>query len=170
MIDLSPLDVRKKKGDFRKGLRGYETEEVEAFLNLVADRLEELVRENGTLRERNAALTESVEHFRSREVAMNDALVSAQQLREEIRSQAEREADLLLREVRSNADRLIESAKRDVERERELFDRLRTRRDRFLRSYRGFLEGQIEEIGREEERVVRARVGEFQDADGGSED
>ena len=42
MIDLTPLDVRKKRGDFRRGMRGYDTQEVDAFLEVVADRLEEL--------------------------------------------------------------------------------------------------------------------------------
>ena len=46
MIDLTPLDVRKKKGDFRRGLRGYEPQQVDDFLDVVADRLDALVREH----------------------------------------------------------------------------------------------------------------------------
>lgn len=166
MIDLTPLDVRKKKGDFRKGLRGYEVDEVDAFLDLVAERMEELVRENGALREKSNALAASVEHFRTREAAVNEALVSAQQLRKGVRAQSEREAELLIREARAEGDRLIQRAKQDVERELDLFDRLRARRDRFLRSYRAFLEGQIDEITREEERVIRTRVGELKETEG----
>ena len=52
MIDLTPLEVRKKKGDFRRGFRGYDAELVNDFLDLVADRMEELVRENMSLAER----------------------------------------------------------------------------------------------------------------------
>ena len=43
MIDLTPLDVRKKRGDFRKSMRGYDPQEVDTFLDLVAMRMEELV-------------------------------------------------------------------------------------------------------------------------------
>lgn len=160
MIDLTPLDVRKKKGDFRKGLRGYESAEVDTFLDLVADRMEDLVRENSVLREKCGSLTESVERLRTRETAVNEALVSAQQLREEIRSQADREASLIVREARGEGDRLLADMKREMDSEMDLFERLRARRDRFLRAYRTFLEGQIDEVGREEERVMRARVGE----------
>ena len=39
MIDLTPLDVRSKRGDFRRILRGYEPQEVDTFLELVAERL-----------------------------------------------------------------------------------------------------------------------------------
>ena len=44
MIDLTPLDVRKKRGDFGKGLRGYDPAEVDGFLELVGERMEELVK------------------------------------------------------------------------------------------------------------------------------
>ena len=45
MIDLTPLDVRKKRGDFGKRLRGYDPQEVDTFLELVAERMEVLVQE-----------------------------------------------------------------------------------------------------------------------------
>ena len=64
MIDLTPLDVRKKKGDFGRGLRGYDTAAVDGFLDLAAERMEELVRENATLRERVAQLAEMLSGFR----------------------------------------------------------------------------------------------------------
>ena len=53
MIELTPLDVRKKRGDFAKALRGYEAQEVDVFLELVAERMEALVKENLQLRERS---------------------------------------------------------------------------------------------------------------------
>ncbi|MSR22300.1 MAG: DivIVA domain-containing protein [Gemmatimonadetes bacterium] len=45
MIDLTPLDVRKKKGDFGKTMRGYDPREVDHFLELVTERMDELVKE-----------------------------------------------------------------------------------------------------------------------------
>ena len=58
MIDLTPLDVRNKRADFKKLLRGYDPQEVDVFLEVVAERLEELVRENLTLKERTQLLQE----------------------------------------------------------------------------------------------------------------
>ena len=51
MIDLTPLDVRKKRGDFAKTLRGYDASEVDNFLELVAERMEALVKEKLELEE-----------------------------------------------------------------------------------------------------------------------
>ena len=96
MIDLTPLDVRNKRGDFRKNLRGYDAQEVDTFLELVAERLDELVMENLRLRERTEALQSQVESQTGREKAVQEALVTAQSLRAEMREQAEREAEVVL--------------------------------------------------------------------------
>jgi len=96
MIDLTPLDVRKKKGDFRRVMRGYDADAVDNFLDEVVARMEELVRENQSLGQRVTQMTDVIADYRERERAMNEALVSAQQLREGTREQAQREADLVL--------------------------------------------------------------------------
>jgi cell division initiation protein len=105
MIELTPLDVRNKRGDFRRGLRGYEPQEVDAFLESVADRMDVLVREVMALRERANELKTRVERQDARETAVQEALVSAQSLREEIRAQAQREAELVLRAAEQEGDR-----------------------------------------------------------------
>ena len=61
MIDLTPLDVRNKRGDFKKIMRGYDPAEVDVFLELAAERLEVLVRENLQLRERTQTLQNQVD-------------------------------------------------------------------------------------------------------------
>ncbi len=153
MIDLTPLDVRKKKGDFAKSLRGYEPAMVDAFLDLTAERLEELVRENALLRERDAQMTEHLDSYREREAAMNEALVSAQQLREEVRAQAARESELTVREATAQAERIVAEAHRQAETAAESARRVHAARARFVRGFRAFLERQMEELELEEERL-----------------
>ena len=81
MIDLTPLDVRNKRGDFKKLMRGYDPQEVDVFLEIAAERLEELVRENIVLRERSERLELQVGAQSDREQAVQEALVTAQELR-----------------------------------------------------------------------------------------
>lgn len=163
MIDLTPLDVRKKRGDFRRGIRGYDAEEVDQFLSLVSERMEELVRENLELKERVERLGEQVDAQEGREHAVKEALVTAQELRDEIREQARQEADLIRREAEMEArtirkdaqeaaERLDETASRRLEdRRRELKELSRARR-RFLRNMRGLLERELDALEVEEER------------------
>jgi DivIVA domain-containing protein len=153
MIDLTPLDVRKKKGDFSRAMRGYDPARVDEFIDLVAERMEELVRENGALAARVESLSDSLAEYRDRERALNDALVSAQQIREDMRAQAQREADLALREARAEGERLVEDARRQVAAAAEALRRLQGQRARYLRLFRALVERQLAEVEQEEERA-----------------
>ena len=153
MIDLTPLDVRKKKGDFRRVMRGYDPDAVDNFLDEVVARMEELVRENQSTAGKVAQMTDAIADYRERERAMNEALVSAQQLREGMREQAQREADLVLREARAEGERIISDAKRQVTMALEALRRVQAQRIRFLRLFRALVERQLSELEQEEERT-----------------
>jgi DivIVA domain-containing protein len=153
MIDLTPLDVRKKGGDLPRVLRGYSPEAVDDFLELVAERLEDVLRENASLREKSTQLTEQLAAYRDREQALNDALITAQTMREELRTQSTREAELALREARAEAERVLADAHRQVETAQEAARRFHAARVRYVRGFRAFVERQMEEIEGEEERL-----------------
>lgn len=164
MIDLTPLDVRNKRGDFRKGMRGYDPQEVDVFLELVAERLEALVRENIHLRDRTSTLQEQVDAQAGREQAVQDALVTAQELRKDIRDQSQREADHILREAESESRRIIAEAEaevrtrlRSVERQldqaRGAIEEMERRRMRFLQDYRSLLQRELDVVEVEEARA-----------------
>jgi DivIVA domain-containing protein len=163
MIDLTPLDVRSKRGDFKKLLRGYDPEEVDVFLEMVADRLEALVRENIQLRDRTESLHEQVVAWSGREKAVQEALVTAQELRTEMRKLAQQQADMVLADAQAEARRQLAEAQaeirtrfRDAERRlaaaQDALDELERRRIRFLKSYRQLLEREMDvvevEVGR----------------------
>ncbi|HSG49365.1 MAG TPA: DivIVA domain-containing protein [Longimicrobiales bacterium] len=153
MIDLTPLDVRKKRGDFGKGVRGYNPQEVDSFLELVAERLEELVKENLTLRERADRLSEQVTAQTGRERAVHEALVTAQQLREEIQATAQREAQLILKEAQSQAREVVAQGERKAAERADALHELERRRKRFLGSFRQFLERELDAVTVEEGRA-----------------
>lgn len=163
MIDLTPLDVRKKRGDFRRGIRGYERQEVDSFLELVAERLEEVVRENLQMRERVQSLQQQTAAQTQREEAVRDALVTAQELRAEIREQARVEADRIVQEAHTEARRMIAEAEAEVRTRLRNSERqadhavatlgvLERRRLRFLQSFRQLLERELDVVEVEEGR------------------
>ena len=176
MIDLTPLDVRNKRGDFKKLLRGYDPQEVDTFLELVAERLEGLVRENIQLRERSETLQQQVSSQTGREKAVQEALVTAQELRSEMRNQAERQADLILAEAQAEARRQsaeaeaeirtrFRDAERRLEQAQDALEELERRRTRFLKAFRQLLEREMDvvevETGRPplEERPIELELG-----------
>jgi len=141
---LTPLDIRKQQ--FRKTLRGYDTLGVEDFQIRVADALERVMRDRSVLEERVAALAEHLRVFREREKAMNEALVAAQQLRQESRVAAEREGQVIVREAEAEAKRLLDEARgaesavqaRMAETERQF--------QQYVGGFRALLERQLAEL------------------------
>ena len=146
MIDLTPLEVRQKKGDFRRGFRGYDAELVNDFLDLVADRMEELVKENMALRDSVQSLDAEVVLYREKERALSDALMAAQRLREDARSHAEKEGELMIREARLAAETAREEATRALAREEEALREARARRAQLVESFRRLLERELGEL------------------------
>ncbi|HSM35150.1 MAG TPA: DivIVA domain-containing protein, partial [Longimicrobiales bacterium] len=146
MIDLTPLEVRQKKADFPRGLRGYDPGHVDDFLDLVADRLEALVRENRRLEEEIGTLRSRAGEYRDREKALTEALVSAQQMRETVREQTSKEAELMRREAEQEAQQVRSDALRSIEKEEETLRRLRARQRQLVDGYRAMLERELREL------------------------
>ena len=153
MIDLTPIDVRKKKGDFKRAVRGYDTDLVDDFLDLVAERLEELVKQNMALTDRLSRIEDQVNEYRQRDKALTEALVTAQEVREEVRRQAEKEAELVRREAEADAQRIRAEAMAAHEREEDELRRLRARRLQMIQSFRGFLERELSELAVSQETL-----------------
>jgi len=148
MIDetfhLTPLDVRRY--EFGKALRGYDPERVNQFRDQVAEELERLSRLNQDLDAKARGFHEQLRAFRERDKAINDALISAQQLRSEIREQAEKEAQLILREARADADRVGEEMRSEIRRLQDQLVTLEQSRRAYLAQLRLTAERQLSEI------------------------
>jgi len=152
MIDLTPLDVRKKKDDFRRSVRGYDAQQVDAFLAVVADCLERYVREQVVLSDRIEQQKHQLESYRAREKALNEALLAAQELREEARLQSERDAGVRVREAEMRAGAVLADAERAVRLCHEKVEDLKATRGRFLSSLRKLFERFDEYLDFEDER------------------
>jgi DivIVA domain-containing protein len=148
MIDetfhLTALDARRY--DFGRSLRGYDPERVEQFRAQVAEELERLSRVNGELEQKARGFHEQLRAFRERDKALNEALVSAQQLREDIRSQAEREAELIVREARAEAEKEVEQFRVEIRRLEDHLLGLDRGRRAFVAQMRAACERQLAEL------------------------
>jgi hypothetical protein len=80
----------------------------------IAEELERMSRANQELDQKARNFHEQLKTFRERDKALNEALVSAQQLRGEIKEQAEREAQLILREAQAQADKLLQTVRDEL--------------------------------------------------------
>jgi DivIVA domain-containing protein len=151
---LTPLDARRY--DFGSALRGYDKTRVDQFRDQVAEELERLARLHQEMEAKAKSFHEQLRAFRDRDKALNEALVSAQQLRGEIRDQAEREGQLLVREARAEAERLLDEARAEIRRLQAQVDDLERMRHAHVAQLRALASRQLTEIDAAEHAMAPA--------------
>ena len=107
-MNITPLDITQKQ--FKKVFRGFEPDEVEAFLGLVAVEFEALVKETLALREDNQRKGEEIAEFKGRERALQETLVAAQKASEEIREAARKESEITISDAELQAEKIVQAA------------------------------------------------------------
>lgn len=147
-MPIRPIDVRRK--EFRNGFRGYDANQVDDFLDAVADEFERTYTENSRLREEVSGLRERLQQFEELEGTIRAALVHAEQaandLRrtatweaEDLRKSATREADLTIREAQARAHQMLAESSARVERIQESYDALQEAKRTFTSDFRQLL-------------------------------
>ena len=111
-MDLTPLDIQKQT--FSRNLKGFNPDEVRAYLHLVAEEVERLLRDLDRLARENAMLREDLDDHSQREQILKDTLLSAQKVSEEVRATARKEAELIVKDAELLSERLIGQAMQRV--------------------------------------------------------
>jgi cell division initiation protein len=117
-MNVSPLDLRQQK--FNTALRGYDKVEVTAFLVAAADDYEAALREADRLRQENARLEVLLNEHREQERALKTTLLAAQRLADDIKTNAQEEAQRVIRDAESRSAVLLEKSQarlEDIQRE-----------------------------------------------------
>ena len=107
---ITPMDIRQQQFTV-KMFRGFDTQEVDTFLEDLAADYEALLKENSLLKEQLQALEERTRGLEEREKVLQETLVTTQRLVEEMKDQARREAAVIIREGEVQADRIIEASR-----------------------------------------------------------
>ena len=108
-MKITPLDIQQMV--FRVKLRGYDREELNRFLEEVAQTVESLNRDNAALRERVAVTEQQVAELKRTETTLSHTLVAAQSLAEDVKRSAQRDAELIVKEAELKAGELSRQAR-----------------------------------------------------------
>jgi cell division initiation protein len=173
-LAIKPIDVRRK--EFKNSLRGYDQNQVDDFLDSVADEFERTYAENGRMREEISGLRERLQQFSDLEGSIRAALVHAEQaakdLRESanreaetVRESARREAELTINEAKARSHQMLADSSARVERVQESYEALRQAKQSFaddfrrlLKSYADVMENIDVSSAREIESSLRNRL------------
>jgi len=141
-LKITPLDIRKQT--FGRAFRGCDPDEVQAFLEMVAEEFERLNRENITLKEQGAHLQAEVDRYRSMEETLQEMLQTAQQAADHVRENARKEAGLIVKEAEILGNRAIEKAREHVHIIRSEIVDLKNQRDLFVARFQALVQAQAD--------------------------
>jgi cell division initiation protein len=112
-MNVSPLDLRQQK--FKTAFRGFDPVEVSSFLLAVADDYEQALRETDRLRQEVARLEMVVRGHVEQEKSLQNTMITAQRLSDDIKAGTEEEALRIIREAESRSVLLLEKTQARVE-------------------------------------------------------
>ena len=105
---LTPLDIQQQR--FRVSFRGYDTKEVEAFLEQAANAFEDLQRETLRLADETKKLQSDIEEYQRREGTFKRALLHSQKVLDQMQENARRQAEVIVAEAETKAEKLLHQA------------------------------------------------------------
>ena len=108
MDTLSPLEIQKQT--FSKSFKGYDVDEVRGYLHLLAEEIERLIRDLDRVSRENAMLRDELGDHSHRERILKDTLLSAQRVSEELKANAQKEAELIVKDAELVAERVVAQA------------------------------------------------------------
>ena len=147
---ITPLDIQQKQ--FATKFRGFDMEEVDSFLEIIREEMEELLRENANLREEARRFEKQLKEYKNMEVTLRDTLVKTQELVEGYKATAKKDAELLRKEAELNADQILRDAQDRVIKIHEDITDLKGIRRHFKEEVRRLIEGHLTMIEFDKER------------------
>lgn len=168
MNTISAKDI--KKTDFKKIFRGYDSNEVDAFLETVSLRYERLAEENSNLNEKIKGLLSDVQVYKENENTLQRAIVKAQDLADEILENAKKRAENIIKEAELNAKGIQQETDKEILSRKQELEELRLRNDKLVEDVKLFFMEKLNEMdefikSRNIYKMELARVEETEDSD-----
>lgn len=138
---ITPLDIRKHP--FRKTMRGFDTDQVNSFLQQIATEVEELRSENNKYGTKIKELSSQLERYQRIEETLNETLLTAQRATDDARANAQKEAELIIKDAQARADRYEKEAKDRIHELTAELKSLEAQKEGFLMRYSSLLRDQV---------------------------
>jgi cell division initiation protein len=141
-MKITAMDINNK--EFKKGLRGYNADEVDEFLDQVSEEYEIIYKENSVLREKSAFLEEKLEHHVKIESTIQNTLVLAQNAAEQAKNSAQKESESIIRNANESSQRILDKANDGVLKINDEYEKIKQEFAIFRTKFRSFMNCQIE--------------------------
>jgi cell division initiation protein len=143
---LTQLEIHNK--EFGIKFRGYDEDEVNDFLDLIEQDYEYFVNRIRELEDKNFELAHSLENYQEIERRINNSTVDVEEETNRLRSQAEKEYELIIKESQKNADRIVNDALLKQKQVHYEIEDMRRSAAAFRTRFRSLLEAEIDILDR----------------------
>jgi cell division initiation protein len=141
-VRITPIDIRKQ--EFRRTMRGYDMDEVDTFMTMVSEEMEELISSAQQAKIEVVSLKERLTEYQHMEATMRETLITVQQAAEEKREAAHKEADIILKEAEVRAGNWIEDTHRSIREIKKEVANLRAMRDSYVTRLKMLVQAQLD--------------------------
>ena len=162
---FSREDIAHQK--FEVKLRGYDREQVQEFLSVLAANMSDYVSDNRRLNKENEEIAKELAEFRRRERSLQETLEMAKSTAQDVTDRARREADLLIAEAELAAERKHASAARAIEDAKKELQELMATRRRVVSEMRATLEMHLHLIDSQRDPEYLSEVEDDEEDDRG---
>lgn len=131
---------------FDKSINGYNVIQVNAFVDDVVDKVDDMITKMKQKDMEIERLTKELEHYKNMDATLNRAVVIAEEAASKYKEVSLTESDLIVTEAKKNANRIINDALMKAEHIEEESARLRRNIITYKRRIRNLIEQQAEII------------------------
>lgn len=153
-MKVSPLNI--KKQEFTRAMRGYDKEEVEAYLDKLADEFELLQKESDSLKKSLVESNELLADYRKIEKNLQNTLLKAQESSSRSLESTKKQASLIIKEAEIKASQILEKARENANEIRNAVIHLREERDMIVSKLKAIVNTQskIIETKLQQEEII----------------
>jgi cell division initiation protein len=162
-MKVSPISI--KKQEFGKSVRGFDKDEVRAYLEKLADEFEAVQRENDSLKKELELANVKLVEFRRIEKSLQETLLKAQESSSKSFESTKKQTSLMIKEAEIKASQILEKARESANDIRNAVISLREERDLIVSKLRAMVNSQahllaikIEDAGTED--VIIKKTGQ----------
>lgn len=138
-MKISPIDIQQQQFKV-KTFRGLDPDDVDAFLQTVAGEMEGLIRENSQMKEQQSRQSRELLDMAEKELELREILFSAQRVIEEMKSNARKEAELIISEAEIKSERIVADAERQLGELKSQIEETRRQKIQFEMGLKGLID------------------------------
>jgi cell division initiation protein len=153
---LTPIQIRKQ--EFARKVRGFDIEEVQAFLTTAATDFEELLRENMELRAEKTALMQELQNYKKLEDSLRSLVSQAEKAATESTESLKKTAEIVKREAQLSADQLLSEARQEMVRAKAKLAEVKNLRETIVKTIRTILTAQLDMLSSLENELLKEEL------------